>query len=141
MYRKINRGRSITKILIYSAILTWFTVILIENWRRMRLSWFNEVWEFIDSKAIVHYIDEYLGISVVFGAGLFTLYQVIAMFVRAGRNEGVPSDHFEEPSDSSAEFLAEMRAKWEEDFITNPEYHHIPGNIWHQKRKQKDEDQ
>jgi len=141
MYREINKGRSITKILIYTVILTWFSVILVENWRDMRISWFREVWEFVDFKAVGLYIEDHLGIYVVFSAGIVTVYRVVSMFARAGRNEGVVSDYFEEPGDSSAEFLAEMRAKWEEEFITNREYHHFPGNIWHQKRKQKDEDQ
>ncbi len=66
MYRKINKGRSITKILIYSVILTWFTVILVENWRDMRISWFREVWDFIDFKAIWENMDSYLSICVVF---------------------------------------------------------------------------
>jgi TRAP-type C4-dicarboxylate transport system permease small subunit len=141
MYRKINKGRSIVKILIYSVILTWFSVILIENWRNMRLSWFREVWEFIDFKTIWENMDSYLSFCVVFGAGFITLYQVIAMFARAGRNEGVPSDHFEETDNLSAEYLTKIRAKWEDDLINNPAYHDFPGNIWHRTRKRKDKDQ
>jgi len=107
MYGKINKGRSITKILIYSVILTWFAVILIENWRSMRLSWFREVWEFIDFKAIGLYIEDHLGIYVVFCAGIVTVYQVVSMFARAGRYDGAHyDDHFEEHEDSSAEYLA-----------------------------------
>lgn len=140
MYRKINKGRSITKILIYTVILTWFMVILVENWRSMRLSWFKEVCDFIDFKAIWENMDSYLSICVVFGAGIFTLYHVITMFARAGRFEGDRSEHFEEPGDFSAEYLAKMRAKWEDDLINNPAYHDYPGNIWHRKMKRKDED-
>ena len=139
MYREINKGRSITKILIYTVILTWFSVILVENWRDMRISWFREVWEFVDFKAVGLYIEDHLGIYVVFSAGIVTVYRVVSMFARAGRNEGVVSDNFEEPGDSSAEFLAEMRAKWEVDLINNPAYHDYPGNIWHRKMNRKDE--
>ena len=140
MYRKINRGRSITEILIYSVILTWFSVILIENWRSMRLSWFRELWEFIDFKAIWEHMDSYLSICVVFGAGFFTLYQIISMFARAGRCEGGTDDHFQATGDSSAEYMAKIRAQWEDDLINTPAYREFPGNIWHRKMKRKDED-
>jgi hypothetical protein len=140
MYRKINKGRSITKILIYTIILTWFMVILVENWQDMRISWFKEVWEFLDFKAIGLYIEDHLGIYVVFCAGIVTVYQVVSMFSRAGRYEGAHSEHLEEPGDSSAEYLAKMRAKWEDDLINSPAYHDYPGNIWHRTKDQKDED-
>ena len=140
MYRKINRRRSITKILAYSVILTWFMVILAENWRDMRINWFKEVWEFIDFKAIWENMDSYLSICVVFGAGIFTLYHVITMFARAGRYEDDRSEHFEEPGDSSAEYLAQRQAEREEDLINNPAYRHLSDNIWHQKMKCKDKD-
>jgi hypothetical protein len=142
MYRKINKGRSITKILAYSLILTWFMVILVENRRSMRLSWFKEVWEFVDFKAVGLYIEDHLGIYVVFCAGIVTVYQVVSMFARAGRDDGAHyDDHFEEHEDSSAEYLAQRQAEREEDLINNPAYHHLPGNIWHQKMKRKDEDE
>jgi hypothetical protein len=141
MFRKINKGMSITKILIYTVILTWFSVILIENWRSMRLSWFKEVWEFIDFKAIWENMDSYLSFCVIFGAGFITLYQVIAMFARAGRHEGGTYDHFEDPDDSSAEYMTKIRAKWEDVLINNPAYHDYPCNIWHRKWKRTDEDQ
>ena len=137
MFRKINKGRSVVKILIYSVILTWFSVILIENWQSMRLSWFKEVWDFIDFKAIWEHMDSYLSICVVFGAGFFTLYQVIVMFARAGR--GVPAEPFGESDNSSAEYLAKMRSKWEEDLVNSPAYHDLPGNIWHNVMKRKGE--
>lgn len=130
MYRKINKGRSIVKILIYSVILTWFTNILLENWRSMRLSWFKEVWDFVDFKAIGLYIEDHLGIYVVFSAGFVTVYKVVSMFARAGRFEGDRSEHFEEPGDISAEYLAKLRAKWEDDFINNR----------HRTKKHEDED-
>ena len=141
MYRKINKGRSVVKILIYSFILTWFMVILVENWRSMRLGWFKEVWEFLDFKAIGLYIEDHLGIYVVFGAGIFTVYYVVAMFARAGRYDGVHSEDFEEPGHCNAEYRARMQAEWEEDLINNPAYHHLPGNIWHEKMKREDEEQ
>jgi hypothetical protein len=134
MYRKINKGRSITKILIYTVILTWFVVILVENWRDMRISWFREVWDFIDFKAIWENMDSYLSICVIFGAGIFTLYYVVSMFAR-GRYEGDRS------SDSSAEYLAKRQTEWEDDLINNPAYHDYPGNIWHGKMKRKGEDE
>jgi hypothetical protein len=141
MYWKINKSRSITKILIYSVILTWFIVILVENWRSMRLSWFKEVWEFVDFKAVGVYIEDHLGIYVVFSAGIITVYRVVSMFARAGRDEGANyDDHFKEPEDSSAEYLAKRQTEWEEDLINNPAYHHLPSNIWHEKMKRKDED-
>jgi len=140
MYRKINKGRSVVKILAYSVILTWFMVILVENWRSMRLSWFKEVWDFIDFKAIWENMDSYLSTCVVFGAGIFMLYHVITMFARAGRYDFSSDDHFEEPEASSAEYLAQRQAE-REDLINNPAYHHLPGNIWHRKIKQKDEDE
>ena len=141
MYRKINKGRSIFKILIYSIILTWFTVILVENWRGMRISWFKEVWEFVDFKAVGHYIEDHLGLYVVFGGGIVTVYQVVAMFARAKKDEGVPYDYFEEPDESNAESFARSQAEREEDLIYNPAYRQLPGNIWHQKIKHKDEDE
>lgn len=140
MYRKINKGRSFTKILIYTVILTWFTVILAKNWRNMRISWFREVWDFIDFKAIWENMDSYVSICVVFGAGIFTLYHVITMFARAGRCEGGTYDHFEEHNDSSAEYLAKRQTEWEDDLINDPAYHHLPGNIWHELMKRKDEE-
>ena len=107
MYRKINKGRSIAKILIYTVILTWFSVILVENWRYMRISWFREVWDSMDFKAIWEHMDSYLSIGVVFGAGIFTLYHVITMFARAGRDDGAHYDeHFDAHEDSSADYLA-----------------------------------
>ena len=129
------------KILIYSVILTWFTIILIENWRSMRISWFKEVWEFVDFKAIGLYIEDHLGIYVVFCAGIVTVYQVVSMFARAGRDESAHyGNYFEEPEDSSAEYMAKRQTEWEEDLINNTAYHHLPGNIWHEKMKRKDED-
>jgi hypothetical protein len=140
MYRKINKGRSVVKILIYSVILTWFSVIMIENWRSMRLSWFKEVWDFIEFKAIWENMDSYLSICVIFGAGFVTIYQIISMFARAGRCEGGNYDHFEDPDDSSAEYIAKIRAKWEDDLINNPAYHQFPGNIWHRKIERNDDE-
>ena len=140
MYRKINKGRSITKILIYTVILTWFTVILVENWRNMRISWFKEVWDFIDFKAIWENMDSYLSICVVFGAGIFTLYHVVSMFAR-GRYEGAHyDDTLRNLEDSTAEYLAKRQAEREEDLMNNPAYHHLPSNIWHKKMKRKDEE-
>lgn len=138
MFREINKGMSITKILINSAILTWFTVILIENWRNMRISWFKEVWEFVDFKAIGHYIEDHLGIYVVFGAAIILIYKVLSMFASAERDEGVPSSEYFEQDDSYAEFMDKIRAKWEEDLINNPAYHGFPRN---RKMNRNDEDQ
>jgi len=140
MYRKINKGRSVNKILIYSVILTWFTVVLLENWRNMRISWFREVWEFIDFKAIWENIDKYLGIGVVFGAAIIGIYMAIAMIVRIRRDADTISEHFEEPDYSPEEYLAKMQAKHEDDLINNPAYYYLPGNIWYQKMKHNDED-
>jgi len=141
MYRKINKGMSITKILLYSIILTWFAVILIENWRDMRISWFKEVWDFIDFKAVGHYIEDRLSFIVVFIGGFVMVYHVVSMFVRAGRNEGVSSGNYEEPDFYNGEYLAGREAEREYDFRNNPAYHHLPGNIWHEKMKNEDEDQ
>jgi TRAP-type C4-dicarboxylate transport system permease small subunit len=141
MYRKINKGRSITKILIYSVILTWFTVILVENWQDMRISWVKEVWEFVDLKAIGHYIEDHIGIYIVFGGGIVMVYHVIAMFARAKKDDGVPYDYFEEPDESNTEYLARRQAEREVDLINNPAYHHLPDNIWHKMMKHKDEDE
>jgi hypothetical protein len=141
MYRKINKGRSIVKILLYSVILTWFTVILIENWRDMRTSWFKEVWDFIDFKAVGHYIEDHLSFLVVFAGVFVMVYKAIEMLVTAGKDDVVTSDYDEETGEFNAEYFARRHAEREEDLINNPVYHHLPGNIWHEKMKRKEEDE
>jgi hypothetical protein len=141
MYRKINKGRSIAIILVYSIILTWFAVILIENWRDMRISWFREVWDFIDFEAVGHYIEDHLSFIVVFAGGFVVVYKAISMSARAKEDPGVPCDYYDEPDESNAEFLARRQSEREYDLMNNPAYHHLPGNIWHDKMKRKDEDE
>jgi hypothetical protein len=141
MYRKINKGRSIVKILIYSVILTWFTVILIENRRDMRISWFKEVWDFIDFKAVGHYIEYHLSFIVVFAGGFVMVYKAIEMLATAGKDDVVNSDYDEETGEFNAEYTARKQSEREYDLMNNPIYHHLPGNIWHRKMKRKNEDE
>ena len=144
MYRKINKGRSIAKILLYSIILTWFSVILIENWRDMRISWFAEVWEFIDFKAVGYYIEDHLSFIVVFVGGFVVVFKAIGMLASAGKDDVATSDYYEETGEVDAEFNAEYTARKQSerkyDLMNNPAFHHLPGNIWHEKMKHKDED-
>ena len=140
MYRKINKGRSIAKILVYSIILTWFAVVLIENWRDMRASWFKEVWDFIDFKAVGHYIEDHLSFIVIFVCGFVVVIKAIAMLARAGNDDGVHSDYFGEPGEFGEEYHARKQCEREHDLMNNPAYHHLPGNIWHEKLKHKDEE-
>ena len=139
MYRKINKGRSIAKILVYSIILTWFAVILIENWRDMRISWFEEVWDFIDFKAVGHYIEDHLSFIVVCAGGFVMVYKAIEMLPTAGKDDGVPSDYIDESGESNVEYFARRHDERDYDLINNPVYHHLPSNIWHEKMKHKDE--
>jgi len=140
MYRKINKGRSIAKILVYSIILTWFAVILIENWRDMRISWFEEVWDFIDFKAVWRYIEDHLSFIVVFAGGFVMVYNAIKMLATAGKDDVVTSDYDEEAGEFNAEDTSRKQSEREYDLMNNPAYHHLPGNIWHEKMKHKDED-
>jgi hypothetical protein len=140
MYRKINKGRSITKILVYSIILTWFAVILIENWRDMRASWFKEVWDFIDFKAVGHYIEDHLSFIVIFVGGFVVVIKAIAMLARAGKDDVVTSDYDEQTGEFNAEYYARRHAERDYDLINNPAFHDYPGNIWHSKMKRTNED-
>jgi hypothetical protein len=96
----------------------------------MRLSWFKEVWEFIDFRAIGYYIDEYLSICVVFGAGIIILYRAITDSVRSEKNE-VPSDHSDEADISSENYMAELQAKWHADARLSPRYSYRFDNAWY----------
>ena len=85
MFRKINKDKSISKIVLYSIILTWFVVILIENWQYMRLSWFKEVWEFIDFNAIGHYIENNISMWIFVSGFIIVPCTFIYMFAKANK--------------------------------------------------------
>jgi hypothetical protein len=118
MFRKINKDKSIFKILMYSIILTWFVFILIENWNHMRVSWFREVWQFVDLKAVLHYIDYNISMWI-FGAG-FIIVPCCILFSRDKSTPGMTS-------------FEECQKDWDEQQAaserSNPAYDFMPCNV------------
>jgi len=119
MFRKINKDKSISKIVVYSIILTWFAVILVENWQYMRVTWFKEVWDFIDFKAIGHYIDNNLAIWV-FAAGFIIVPCAILSLCNKSNKTSLTS-------------FEECQNDWEEQQAasqrSNPVYDYMPCNV------------
>ena len=132
MFRKINKDKSISKIVMYSIILTWFVVILIQNWHSMRISWFKEVWEFIDFNAIGQYIERNISFGLWFAIIFIVIYKAFH-FHKDKRllNEG--SD------DSFRKHMDQMQNEWDER-IASPHYHNYADNTFHRTMEPKNED-
>ena len=134
MFRKINKDKSISKIVMYSIILTWFVVILIVNWQYMRLSWFKEVWEFIDFNAIDYYVEDHISMWIFGSLFIIVPLRFIYMSIKAkkpDKHTGTlepPSSVFRKPNS-----FEECQDEWEEQRAasvrTNPSYNYQPWNV------------
>jgi hypothetical protein len=117
---------------MYSIILTWFTVVLIENWQHMRISWFKEVWEFVDFKAIGYYIEH----NISFGFWFAIIFIVIFKAINFKKNKRLFN---EESVDSFRNHMDQVQNDWDER-VSSPIYHNFPDNVFHKIMAHKKED-
>jgi large-conductance mechanosensitive channel len=132
MFRKINKDKSISKIVVYSIILTWFAVILVENWQYMRVTWFKEVWDFIDFKAIGNFIESNIPFVLWFVIIFIVIYKSLRF-----NTKGTLSN--EEYDDTVRKHMDDVYSEWD-DVKTAPHYHNFPSNMWHKTMAHKNRD-